>query len=55
VASNVTKHDGSVSIDAGFRGDELPQLLGLEPATWTWTVAETWSGAYRMIAERREK
>jgi hypothetical protein len=54
VASNVTKHDGSVSIDAGFRGEELPELLGLERPTWTWSVAETWTGAYRMIAERRE-
>lgn len=52
-AHPVTRHDGRVSIDAGFCGDELPQLLGLDPAVWLWRVEETWRGAYRLVAERR--
>lgn len=49
----VTLHDGCVSVDAGFRGDELPTLLGLPAAEWTWQIEETIMGAYRMRAERR--
>lgn len=47
----VTLNDGCVSVDAGFRADELPQLLGLDSAAWSWSVDETWMGAYRMRAD----
>ncbi|MGJ8652725.1 MAG: hypothetical protein ACSHX8_05590 [Opitutaceae bacterium] len=51
--NHVTLHDGCVSVDAGFRGDELPQLLGLDASRWKWTISETFMGAYRMHAQRR--
>lgn len=50
--NQVTRHDGCISIDAGFRGDELPNALGLDPNQWIWKTEETLMGAYRMIAER---
>jgi 2-polyprenyl-3-methyl-5-hydroxy-6-metoxy-1,4-benzoquinol methylase len=52
-ADPVTRHDGRVSIQAGFRGDELASLLGLDPAVWTWHADETSLGSCRLIAERR--
>jgi hypothetical protein len=52
-AHPVTRYDGSVSIAAGFRGDELPRLLQLDPVQWNWRVYETWLGSYRWVAERR--
>ena len=52
-ANHVSRHDGWVSIRAGFRGDELPQLLGLNPRQWTWRIARGPINAYRFIAERR--
>jgi 2-polyprenyl-3-methyl-5-hydroxy-6-metoxy-1,4-benzoquinol methylase len=52
-AHPVTRHDGRVSITAGFRHDELPQLLQLDPALWRWRVQETWLGSSRLVAERR--
>ncbi|MDF3057455.1 MAG: hypothetical protein K0R17_1670 [Rariglobus sp.] len=52
-ADPVTRHDGRVSIEAGFRGGELPALLRLDPKVWTWRVDETLRGACRLIAERR--
>lgn len=52
-AHPVTQYDGRVSIAAGFRHDELPRLLGLDPDVWRWRVHETWTGSYRMVAERR--
>ena len=52
-ANAVTRHDGRVSIAAGFIGDELPRALGLDPALWRWKISHTWIGAYRLIAERR--
>ena len=52
-ADAVSRHDGRVSIEAGFRGDELPELLGLDPAVWRWRVATNWAGAYRLVAVRR--
>lgn len=48
----VTLNDGCLSVEAGFRGDELPVLLGLNRDEWTWSIEETWMGAYRMRAER---
>jgi SAM-dependent methyltransferase len=53
-ANDVSRHDGRVSIEAGFLGEELPVLLGLEPAVWRWQVTMTCFGTYRMVAERRE-
>ncbi len=52
-AHAVTRHDGRVSIAAGFRGAELPGLLALDPQLWRWETAETWTGSSRLIAERR--
>ncbi len=49
----VTLHDGCVSIEAGFRGEELPQRLNLEPGSWHWQIEENFMGAYRMEAVRR--
>ena len=48
----VTRHDGFVSIGAGFRRAELPSLLNLDPARWRITLAETFFGAYRMLATK---
>jgi SAM-dependent methyltransferase len=50
----VTRHDLPVSIRAGFLGDELPRLLRLDPAVWSWKIVTTFFGAYRMIAQRRD-
>ena len=52
-ASHVTLHDAHVSIAAGFRGDELPRLLGLDSSAWDIRSGTTWLGAYRMLACRR--
>lgn len=52
-AHQVTRYDGGVSIDGGFRADELPRLLCLDPRIWDWRVRETWTGSCRMVAERR--
>ncbi len=52
-ASPVTRHDGRVSIEAGFRGDELPLALHLNPDRWQWRITTTVFGAYRMVALRR--
>ena len=52
-ANHVSRHDGHVSIAAGFRDDELPQMLGLDPTSWAWQCTATTLGAYRMIAVRR--
>jgi hypothetical protein len=51
--NRVTLNDGCVSVEAGFRGDELPELLGLAPSKWKWTAEETFTGTYRMLALRR--
>ncbi len=52
-ADPVTRHDGRVSIEAGFRGDELPALLKLDPKQWSWRITHTVFGSYRLVAERR--
>lgn len=52
-ANHVTRHDGAVSIRAGFRGNELPTLLGLDEADWQYYVEETLLDAYRLLAIRR--
>ncbi|MCE9610230.1 MAG: hypothetical protein K8R23_08470 [Chthoniobacter sp.] len=52
-ANDISRHDARVSIAAGFRGDELPLVLGLDVATWNCRVTTTFRGAYRLIAVRR--
>ena len=52
-AHPVTQYDALVSIRAGFLGDELPELLGLPPTRWSWTIQTTTLGSYRMVATRR--
>ncbi|MBI2512602.1 MAG: hypothetical protein HYV96_11520 [Opitutae bacterium] len=50
--SLVTRHDGAVSIAAGFRGDELPRVLGLDRRHWHCRITLTVRGAYRLVAEK---
>lgn len=52
-ANHVSLHDAHVSIAAGFRGDELPRALGLDPVSWELKCDETALGASRMMAVRR--
>jgi hypothetical protein len=52
-ANAVTRHDARVSVAAGFRADELPRALGLDPGNWQISCGETALGAYRMVALRR--
>jgi SAM-dependent methyltransferase len=52
-ANRVTRHDGRVSIDAGFLGDELPRALRLDPKRWTVTCGRSLFGASIMIAVSR--
>lgn len=52
-ASHVSLHDAHVSIDAGFRADELPRALGLSADAWDIRITTTPFGAYRMVALRR--
>lgn len=54
-AHAVSRHDGHVSIEAGFREQELPQLLGLDPDRWQWQVSPHPLGTTRMIAQRRDR
>jgi 2-polyprenyl-3-methyl-5-hydroxy-6-metoxy-1,4-benzoquinol methylase len=51
-ANAVSRHDGRVSIEAGFVGDELPALLGLDPQVWRWQITTSFCGTYRMVAWR---
>jgi hypothetical protein len=51
-AHEVSRHDGRVSVEAGFRGDELPTLLRLDPNVWQWQICRTPLGMYRMIARK---
>ncbi len=50
--NRVTRHDMTVSIRGGFRHGEMPAMLGLDPARWTWCETSTWRGARRMLAWR---
>ncbi len=52
-ANRVTLHDATVSIAAGFRGDELIRRLDLPASEWTGSVTCTLGGAYRLVARRR--
>ncbi len=49
----VSWHDGCVSIGAGFRGDELPDLLGAGRNGRECRVIQDPRGAYRMVSWRR--
>ncbi len=49
----ITRHDGHVSIAAGFNKSELPALLKLDPAVWNWKETSTLRGAYRLEAVRK--
>lgn len=53
-AHAVSRHDGRVSVEAGFRDNELPQLLKLSPDRWQWAISHSVFGMYRMIARRRQ-
>ncbi len=53
-ANHVTLHDANISIAAGFRGNDLPRLLGLATDTWSVTCTTTLLGLYRMVAIRRQ-
>jgi hypothetical protein len=48
----VSRHDARVSIEGGFRGRDLPRLLGLDQPHWRITVQHTFLGAYRLVAVR---
>jgi SAM-dependent methyltransferase len=53
-ANHVSRHDAHVSIAAGFLGEELPRLLGLDPERWAWRCDTAFLGAYHLIAWRRD-
>ena len=53
-AHRVSRHDGRVSIEAGFRDNELPEALGLDKKIWEWRISHTVRGMYRMVAQRRD-
>lgn len=52
-ANYVSRHDGHVSIAAGFRDDELPRALGLAATEWEFRRTSTVLGAHRLVAVRR--
>ncbi len=52
-ANRVSRHDGHVSIAAGFRGDELAAVFGLDPLHWNSHASTTPRGVYRLVATRR--
>lgn len=49
----VSRHDARVSIEGGFRGDELPRFLRLDTEYWEFDCEERFLGQYRMTAKRR--
>jgi hypothetical protein len=51
--NRVTRHDMHVSIRAGFRRGELPDLLGLKPGAWSISESSTWRGGRRVLASAR--
>jgi hypothetical protein len=55
-ANPVTRHDGRVSIGAGFRGDELAQSLGLVgDGRWQYRVSHMLLGAYHLVAVKKDE
>jgi hypothetical protein len=53
VVNAVTRHDMIVSIRAGFRPGELPNLLRLDPDKWRIREQTTSRGGVRVVACRR--
>jgi hypothetical protein len=51
-ANYVTRHDGQVSVAAGFRGRELPRVLGLSEDHWHISCHATLLGTMRLLAVR---
>ncbi len=51
--SYVSRHDGEVSIRAGFRPGELPSLLGLSHDEWMIHETVSHTGACRLVAIRK--
>ncbi|MBC8127104.1 MAG: hypothetical protein H8M99_08175 [Gloeobacteraceae cyanobacterium ES-bin-144] len=51
--NRVTRHDMHVSISAGFARDEMPSLMGIDPAMWSIVETCTWRGARRVLGCRR--
>ncbi len=51
--NHVSRHDGEVSIQAGFYGQELPLLLGLRNSDWEWSIGSTVTGFYRCVGRRK--
>lgn len=47
----VTWHDGVLSVGAGFRRGELPELFVLPPS-WKWKESEGWAGTLRAVVKR---
>ena len=52
-ANRVTLHDATVSIAAGFHGDDLIRRLDLPDSEWICSVTSTLGGACRLVARRR--
>jgi len=52
-ANRISRHDGWLSIQAGFRADELAHLLGCEARDWEWKRERCQLSAYRMVIRRR--
>ncbi len=50
----VTRHDLHASVRAGFRGEELADLLGLDRRDWKISCRSTLLGAYRFLAVRND-
>jgi hypothetical protein len=48
--NRLTRHDMPVSIRAGFTGEELPRILGLDATSWLWQTKETFFGSCRLRA-----
>lgn len=51
--NHVSRHDARVSIEGGFYGQELQELLCLEPDEWAIETSMTFLGAYRFVAVRK--
>jgi hypothetical protein len=51
-ANHVSLHDAHVSVGAGFRDNELPEMLGLNGPGWDCRCHTTMLGSYRMVARR---
>jgi SAM-dependent methyltransferase len=52
-ANRISRHDGWLSIEAAFRGGELPVLLGCAWPEWEWVRERSQPSAYRVVIRRR--